>query len=52
MKLALRTCMCACGMEDKIPTKADVGTIGEYKPTMFGFGTHQKGLKVSSYSTK
>ena len=51
-RLVINAVLWAGGMEDKIPAKADVETIGEYKPTMFGFGTHQKGLKVSSYTSK
>jgi type 1 glutamine amidotransferase len=51
-RLVINAVLWASGMEDKIPAKADVGTVGEYKPTMFGFGTHQKGLKVSSYPSK
>jgi hypothetical protein len=34
-------------MEDKIPTKADVDYVGDYKPTFFGFGKGRKGLKPS-----
>jgi hypothetical protein len=37
-------------LEDKIPaegTKADV--VGEYKPTMYGFGGFKKGLKPADY---
>jgi type 1 glutamine amidotransferase len=51
-RLVINAVLWASGLEDKIPAKADVGTIGEYKPTMFGFGTHQKGLKVSTYTSK
>lgn len=35
------------GLEANVPVKADVSVFGDYKPTMFGFGTHQKGLTVS-----
>ena len=51
-RLIINGVLWAGGMEEKIPAKADVATIGDYKPTMFGFGTHQKGLKVSSYTNK
>ena len=51
-RLIVNAVLWASGMEDKIPAKADVQPIGEYKPTMFGFGTHKKGLKVSSYTSK
>ncbi|HNR99569.1 MAG TPA: ThuA domain-containing protein [Planctomycetota bacterium] len=33
------------GLEDKIPPRADVELVGEYKPTWFGFGAHRKGVK-------
>jgi type 1 glutamine amidotransferase len=33
------------GMEDKIPARAKVDIVGEYKPTWFGFGAHKKGVK-------
>lgn len=33
------------GME--VPAKADVTIVGDYKPTMYGFGTFKKGVKVS-----
>lgn len=36
-------------MEDKIPEKADVSIVGEYKPTDFGFKSYQKGLMPSAY---
>jgi hypothetical protein len=32
-------------MESKIPEKANVEIVGEYKPTPFGFGRHAKGVK-------
>jgi hypothetical protein len=33
------------GMEDKIPDRAKVDFVGEYKPTPIGFGKHKKGVK-------
>jgi hypothetical protein len=35
----------ATGLEDKIPAKADVDYVGEYKPGWFGFGKFKPGLK-------
>ncbi|HAK97622.1 MAG TPA: hypothetical protein DCM87_22180 [Planctomycetes bacterium] len=35
------------GLEDKIPARANVDIVGEYKPTWFGFGTHKKGVRPS-----
>jgi hypothetical protein len=40
----------AVGLEDKIPAKADVAIVGEYKPLPFGFGGYKKGLKPSDYA--
>ena len=40
------------GLEDKIPKKAKVDYVGEYKPTRFKFGAHKKGLKPSDHAMK
>lgn len=32
-------------MEDQIPARSNVDLVGDYKPTAFGFGAHQKGVK-------
>jgi len=42
----------AMRMEDKIPAKSDVRYVGEYKPTFFGFGKHQKGVKPADHELK
>lgn len=36
-------------MEGKIPEKANVDIVGEYKPTDFGFKSYQKGLKPADF---
>ncbi|HAB14915.1 MAG TPA: hypothetical protein DCE44_00545 [Verrucomicrobiales bacterium] len=36
----------------KVPEKADVTPIGEFNPSMFGFGTFKKGVKVSEHILK
>ena len=36
----------------KVPAKADVSYVGEYKPLMFGFNKFTKGVKVSSHELK
>jgi type 1 glutamine amidotransferase len=46
-RLMVNAVFWAIGMEAKTPAKADVSVFGQYEPTMFGFGTHQKGLTVS-----
>ena len=40
------------GLEDKIPKKAKVDTIGEYKPTRFRSGGYKKGVKPSDHAMK
>ena len=40
------------GLEDKIPKKAKVDYVGEYKPTRFKFGGHKKGVKPSDHAMK
>jgi hypothetical protein len=37
------------GMEEKIPAKAKVDLVGEYKPNPIGFGGHKKGVKPADY---
>ncbi|MEN9676484.1 MAG: hypothetical protein RIS76_2380 [Verrucomicrobiota bacterium] len=36
----------------KVPAKADVTYVGEFKPQMFGFNKFTKGVKVSSHELK
>jgi len=38
-----------CGLEDKIPERANADVVGEFKPTFYGFGAYQKGLKPSDH---
>ncbi|HOQ86319.1 MAG TPA: ThuA domain-containing protein [Phycisphaerae bacterium] len=37
------------GLEDKIPARANVELVGEYKPSPFGFAGHKKGVKPQDY---
>ena len=37
-------------MEDGIDPGRSVDTVGEYNPTPFGFGTHQKGRRPADYA--
>jgi type 1 glutamine amidotransferase len=46
-RLIVNACYWAMGMESQLPAKADVRIVGDYSPREFGFGTYQKGLKVS-----
>lgn len=36
----------------KVPSKADVTLVGDFKPQMFGFNKFTKGVKVSSHELK
>jgi len=38
------------GMEDKIPAAAHVQPVGDYRPTSFGFGKYQRGVKPSDHA--
>jgi type 1 glutamine amidotransferase len=38
------------GMEDKIPARAEVGLVGEYKPLGMGYGKFKPGMKPSDYA--
>lgn len=40
------------GLEDKIPAKAEVGIVGEYKPTPFKTGGYVKGIKPADHAMK
>ncbi len=51
-RLLVNACYWSMGLEDAIPEKSNVNIIGEYNPTMFGFGTHKKGLTPAHYSVK
>jgi type 1 glutamine amidotransferase len=46
-RLLVNACYWAVGLEDKIPQKANVDLVGEYKPTGFKDGGHVKGVKPS-----
>lgn len=38
------------GLEDKIPEKSCVDTVGPFKPTFYGYGKHIKGKKPADYA--
>ena len=44
-RLVVNASYWAIGLADKIPAKADVTYVGEYKPTWFGFNKHKRGVK-------
>ncbi len=44
-RLLVNAAYWAVGLEKKIPARADVAYVGEYKPEWFGFGKFKHGLK-------
>ncbi len=40
------------GLESKIPAKADVNYVGDYRPTMYGFDGGKKGVKPADHELK
>lgn len=48
-RMLVNGCLWALNMEDRIPEKADVGTIGEYTPTMFSPDLFRQGTFPSKY---
>ncbi len=44
-RLLVNAAYWAVGLEDKIPTAADVEVVGTYEPTPFKAGGHKKGVK-------
>lgn len=48
-RLIVNASFWSLGLESAIRDKLNVDYVGEYKPTMFGFDTFQKGLKPSDY---
>ena len=48
-RLLINACFWGMGLEDKIPAKANVDYIGEYKPSKIGYGKCKKGVKPSDH---
>jgi len=51
-RLLVNACYWAAGLEDKIPAKANVDYVGEYKPSWFGFGKFKAGVKPADLELK
>ncbi|MCX8036517.1 MAG: ThuA domain-containing protein [Candidatus Sumerlaeia bacterium] len=51
-RLLVNACYWALGMEDKIPQRAKVDFVGEYKPSDIGMKKHKTGVKPSDYQLK
>ncbi len=48
-RLLVNACYWALDLEKKIPKRADVTTVGEYKPSDFGFGTFKRGVRPGDF---
>jgi hypothetical protein len=51
-RLLVNACYWVVGMEKKIPAKANVEYVGEYKPTNFGFNKGKQGVKPADLDLK
>ncbi len=51
-RLLVNACYWATGLENKIPNKANVDIVGEYKPRPFGFGGAAKTVKPVDLAIK
>ncbi len=49
-RLLVNACYWALKMEEQMAEKSDVDMVGTYRPTMFGFGKHQKGLRPVDFA--
>ena len=46
----VNSCYWLAGLEDQIPDASEVGLVGEYTPTRFGFGRWIKGRRASDHA--
>ena len=51
-RLLVNACYWAVGLEERIPARANVDYVGEFKPTWFGFGKFKPGVKPSDWELK
>jgi len=51
-RLLVNACYWTVGLADKIPPKSNVGYVGDYKPTWFGFGKFTPGVKPEDLELK
>ncbi len=49
-RLIVNAAYWALNMENQIPARADVGIVGEYHPTRFGFNGFKRGVKPADYA--
>lgn len=48
-RLLVNACYWGVELEDQIPDRNNVDLVGEYKPTFYGFGTYQRGVKPADH---
>jgi type 1 glutamine amidotransferase len=51
-RLVVNACYWTAGLEDKIPARANVDYVGEFKPLWFGFGKFKPGVKPADLELK
>lgn len=49
-RLFVNACYYLSGLGNKIPSKANIDYVGEFKPTFFGFNKARKGVKPSDHN--
>ena len=50
-RLFVNACYWGMRMEDEIPPVSKATTVGNYEPTMFGFGKYTKGVKPADHAS-
>jgi type 1 glutamine amidotransferase len=50
-RLLVNACYWCVGLKDRIPDKAKVDMVGEYRPLPFGFNGFKKGVKPANHAT-
>lgn len=48
-RLIVNACYWSVGLDQQIPERNNVDIVGDYNPTMFGFGKHQRNLDPTSF---
>ncbi len=48
-RLLVNACLWAIGMEDRIEPDLDVDLVGEFRPSEFGFNSHESGVRPASH---
>jgi hypothetical protein len=48
-RMLVNACYWATGLENQIPTRANVDLVGKYQPSGIGYGKFRKGLKPEDH---